>query len=92
MTTEAYATAAAEIAAWYIENAPDVAQEGGAGVTTDAMHAAASYVEREYGYGYTLAQIRGMLGGHGLFAVTFADGTRFAIVADQWGNVAEIAR
>jgi hypothetical protein len=59
-------------------------------VKPDAMGAAASYVEREYGYGYSLGIVSSSWTGCGLFEVCSSDGSRFRIYADRYGNVARV--
>ncbi len=56
------------------------------GISPDAMIAAASHVEREYGYGYRIA-IALTATRAAVFEVSHFDGSRFNLVADKWGNV-----
>lgn len=59
-------------------------------VSPDAMGAAASYVQREYGYsGYAIGIESGGYGG-GIFRVRCSDGGEFHLVADRWGNVTDV--
>ena len=59
-------------------------------VSPDAMRAAASYLEREYGYsGYSIGLESGGYGG-GIFRVRCSDGGEFHLVADRWGNVTDV--
>lgn len=59
-------------------------------VSPDAMGAAASYVQREYGYsGYRIGlETGGYVGG--VFRVRCSDGGEFHLVADRWGNVTDV--
>lgn len=56
-------------------------------VTPDAMMAAAAHVEREYGYGYTIAVAGHGWTGAGQFEVRHFDGSEFELYADRYGNV-----
>lgn len=56
----------------------------------DAMGAASSYVQREYGYsGYVIGLESGGYGG-GIFRVRCSDGGEFHLVADRYGNVTDV--
>ena len=53
----------------------------------DAMGAASAFVSREYGYtGYRLG-LAANTGAVSIFEVNHYDGSRFNVVADNWGNV-----
>ena len=56
-------------------------------VTADQMSSAASYLRREWGdYGYRFEGIETWSHAVSVFRVSCFDGSRFAIVADKWGN------
>ena len=56
-------------------------------ISPDQMSAAGSYIAREWGdYGYTIEGVESPTHAVSLFHVRAADGARFIVAADKWGN------
>jgi len=61
-------------------------------VTPDQMCAAGSYIAREWGdYGYRIEAAGSPTHAVSLFHVAAADGSRFIVAADKWGNCRKAA-
>jgi hypothetical protein len=57
--------------------------------TIDQLSAAVHYVAREWGdYGYRITGVEDMSWYVVRVSVRHSDGSRFAVLADKWGNVA----
>lgn len=80
------------LGAWTAEHAGilrDAEPEMGSYVAPDALIAVGAHVQREYGItGYRVSVILG--NGWGVFEVQHADGSRFRLCADRWGNVERV--
>lgn len=56
-------------------------------ITPDQLTSAGSFIARHWGTdGYRIESIESPTRAVSVFQVTFRDGSRFAVVADVWGN------
>ena len=56
-------------------------------ITPDQLSAAGSYISREWGdYGYRIEGVETHTRAVTVFRVVAADGARFSVLADKWGN------
>jgi hypothetical protein len=56
-------------------------------ISPEALGAAASRIEREWGYGYWIERVtEGPTRGGATLHVVAGDGSRFTVAADRWGN------
>lgn len=59
----------------------------GSAIRPEALAAISSYVSHEYGTtGYVVETITGYRRSVALAVVAHSDGSRFAVIADEWGN------
>jgi hypothetical protein len=60
-------------------------------ITPDQLSSAGSYIARNWGdYGYRIENIESPTRAVSVFHVVASDGSRFAVVADKWGNCRDV--